>query len=117
MVRDAQPPSQDRVRGASLGLPASGPGALASFGTRVLAFLVDAIAAGLLAAAAALMETEQGKRAVKSVGDNVDDAAEAAARKASRVKAAVKAAAGAMGNRILDEVKSSVAKTGKKGAG
>ena len=50
MVRDAQPPSQDRVRGASLGLPASGPGALASFGTRVLAFLVDAVAAGLLAA-------------------------------------------------------------------
>ena len=50
MVRDAQPPSQDRVRGASLGLPASGPGSLAPFGTRVLAYLVDAIAAALVAA-------------------------------------------------------------------
>jgi uncharacterized RDD family membrane protein YckC len=49
MVRDAQPPSQDRVRGASLGLPASGPGALASFGTRVLAYLVDALTAALIA--------------------------------------------------------------------
>ena len=49
MVRDAQPPSQDRVRGASLGLPASGPGSLASFSTRVVAFVVDALAVGLVA--------------------------------------------------------------------
>ena len=37
------------MRGASLGLPGDGPGSLASFGTRVLAYLVDAIAAALIA--------------------------------------------------------------------
>ncbi len=50
MDRDASPPSQQRVRGASLGLPESGPGSLASFGTRVLAYLVDAVIAALVAA-------------------------------------------------------------------
>ncbi|MCV2491290.1 RDD family protein [Geodermatophilus sp. YIM 151500] len=49
MVRDAEQPSQGSARGASLGLPASGPGSLAPFGTRVLAFLVDAVAAALIA--------------------------------------------------------------------
>ncbi|HEX2075884.1 MAG TPA: RDD family protein [Geodermatophilus sp.] len=49
MVRDAQPPSQERRRGASLGLPADGPGSLASFSSRAGAFVVDAIAAALLA--------------------------------------------------------------------
>ena len=49
MVRDAQPPSQARVRGASLGLPADGPGSLARFGTRAVAFLVDAFGAALVA--------------------------------------------------------------------
>src|SRR3954453_5170330 len=44
MVRDVEPPSQERARGASLGLPTDGPGSLASFGTRVLAYFVDAIA-------------------------------------------------------------------------
>ncbi|MGY1745568.1 RDD family protein [Blastococcus sp. SYSU D00695] len=48
MVRDAQPPSQERRRGASLGLPADGPGSLAPFGARVRAYLVDAVAAGLV---------------------------------------------------------------------
>lgn len=37
------------MRGASLGLPASGPGSLASFGTRVVAYFVDAVAAALIA--------------------------------------------------------------------
>jgi uncharacterized RDD family membrane protein YckC len=37
------------VRGASLGLPPSGPGSLASFGTRAVAFVVDAVAVGLVA--------------------------------------------------------------------
>ena len=41
MVRDASPPSQERVRGASLGLPAAGPGSLATFQSRVGAFLID----------------------------------------------------------------------------
>ena len=50
MVRDVQPPSQQRVRGASLGLPAEGPGSLAPFGTRVVAYLVDAVVAALVAA-------------------------------------------------------------------
>ena len=49
MVGDVQPPSQERRRGASLGLPSSGPGSLASFGTRVVAYFVDAIAAALIA--------------------------------------------------------------------
>jgi RDD family len=49
MVRDAQPPSQERPRGAALGLPAEGPGSLAPFGTRIGAFLVDAVAAALIA--------------------------------------------------------------------
>lgn len=50
MVRDEPPPSQPRVRGASLGLPAEGPGSIASFGTRVVAFLVDALVAAVVAA-------------------------------------------------------------------
>ena len=49
MVRDAQPPSQARVRGASLGLPADGPGSLAGFGPRAAAFLIDAFVAALVA--------------------------------------------------------------------
>jgi uncharacterized RDD family membrane protein YckC len=50
MDRDASPPSQQRLRGASLGLPPSGPGSLASFGTRVVAFVVDALIAAVVAA-------------------------------------------------------------------
>ena len=50
MDRDAAPPSQQRLRGASLGLPASGPCSLASFGTRVIAYLVDALIAAVVAA-------------------------------------------------------------------
>ncbi len=50
MDRDASTPSQQRVRGASLGLPECGPGSLASFGTRVVAYFVDAILAALVAA-------------------------------------------------------------------
>jgi uncharacterized RDD family membrane protein YckC len=49
MVRDAAQPSQGRVRGASLGLPASGRGSLAPFSSRVGAYLVDALAAVLIA--------------------------------------------------------------------
>jgi hypothetical protein len=48
MVRNAQPPSQQHPRGASLGLPAEGPGSLAAFSTRVGAYLVDAVSAGLV---------------------------------------------------------------------
>ena len=49
MVGNAQPPSQERRRGAALGLPADGPGSLATFSSRVGAFLVDALAAALVA--------------------------------------------------------------------
>ncbi len=49
MVRDASSPSQQRVRGASLGLPANGPGSLASFQSRVTAFLIDALGSALVA--------------------------------------------------------------------
>jgi uncharacterized RDD family membrane protein YckC len=50
MDRDAGQPSQQRVRGASLGLPESGPGSLAPFGTRVIAYFVDALIAAVVAA-------------------------------------------------------------------
>lgn len=49
MVSDVQPPSQNRVRGASLGLPQTGPGALASFSTRAVAFSVDALGSAFVA--------------------------------------------------------------------
>ena len=49
MVRDQPQASQPRARGASLGLPAGGPGSLAGFGTRVVAFFVDAIASAFVA--------------------------------------------------------------------
>ncbi len=49
MVRDVPPPSQERPRGASLGLPAEGAGSLAAFSTRVGAFLLDSLAAALVA--------------------------------------------------------------------
>lgn len=49
MVRDVSPPSQERPRGASLGLPAEGAGSLAAFGTRMGAFLIDSLAAALIA--------------------------------------------------------------------
>ena len=49
MIRDAEQPSQRRARGASLGLPANGPGSLAPFGTRIGAFLVDAFGSTLVA--------------------------------------------------------------------
>ena len=52
MVRDEPPPSQGRVRGAALGLPASGPGSVAGFGVRAVAFVVDALVAAVVAAAA-----------------------------------------------------------------
>ena len=48
MATEPGTPSQDRVRGAALGLPASGPGSLAGFGQRIGAFLVDAVAAALV---------------------------------------------------------------------
>jgi uncharacterized RDD family membrane protein YckC len=48
VTRDA-PPSQDPSRGAALGLPTDGPGSLAGFGQRAVAFLLDALAAALIA--------------------------------------------------------------------
>jgi uncharacterized RDD family membrane protein YckC len=45
----AQRPRQ-RYRGERLGLPASGPGSLATTGRRALAFLIDALASALVAA-------------------------------------------------------------------
>ena len=49
MIRDGSSPSQERPRGASLGLPGDGPGSLAAFSTRAGAFLIDSIAAALVA--------------------------------------------------------------------
>ena len=49
MVGESQPPSQERARGAALGLPAEGPGSLATFGSRVGAFVLDSLASILVA--------------------------------------------------------------------
>ena len=49
MASDEAPPSQDRTKGAALGLPSDGPGSLAGFGQRLGAFAVDAVAAALVA--------------------------------------------------------------------
>jgi uncharacterized RDD family membrane protein YckC len=49
-TEDGAPPSQERARGASLGLPADGPGALATFGRRSGQFAIDAIASALVTA-------------------------------------------------------------------
>lgn len=38
------------MRGAALGLPADGPGSLATFSSRVVAFVVDAVGASLITA-------------------------------------------------------------------
>jgi hypothetical protein len=78
----------------------------------------DIISAGVLAAIAALAENESVRRAARNVGDEAEDAVDEAARTASRAKVAVKAAAGAMGKRLIDEVKStSGVKKSSKSAG
>ncbi|MQA32461.1 RDD family protein [Modestobacter roseus] len=43
------PSSPNRTRGQALGLPATGPGSLAGFGRRVGQYLIDAVAAALVA--------------------------------------------------------------------
>jgi uncharacterized RDD family membrane protein YckC len=48
MVGESQPPSQG-ARGAALGLPAEGPGSLATFSSRVGAFVLDSLASALVA--------------------------------------------------------------------
>ncbi len=50
VTRDDVQPSQERARGAGLGLPATGPGSLAPFGRRVGQYLIDAVVSGLVAA-------------------------------------------------------------------
>lgn len=47
--RSGQPPSKQEFRGQRLGLPESGPGSLAPFGRRTLAFVIDLFASGLVA--------------------------------------------------------------------
>lgn len=63
------------------------------------------VTAGVLAAVAALAEDENVRRAARSAGEEAEDMGDEAVRTASRAKVAVKAAAGAMGQRLLDEVK------------
>jgi uncharacterized RDD family membrane protein YckC len=50
VTRDDVQPSQERARGAALGLPTDGPGSLAPFGRRIGQYLIDAVAAGLVTA-------------------------------------------------------------------
>ena len=47
--RSGQPPRKQEFRGQRLGLPESGPGSLAPFGRRTLAFVIDLFASGLAA--------------------------------------------------------------------
>lgn len=81
----------------------------------------DVITAGILAAIAALAENESVRRAARNVEDEAEGAAHEAARTASRAKVAAKAAVGAMGKRLLDEVKEAAgvkkARSGKNGKG
>jgi uncharacterized RDD family membrane protein YckC len=49
-TEDGAPASQERARGAALGLPTDGPGALATFGRRSGQFAVDAITSALVTA-------------------------------------------------------------------
>ncbi len=49
MAGNAAQPSQAPRRGASLGLPAKGPGSLAPFSTRASAYVVDAVTSALIA--------------------------------------------------------------------
>jgi uncharacterized RDD family membrane protein YckC len=49
MVGNAGQPSQAPQRGASLGLPPEGPGSLAPFGARAVAFVVDAVGSAVIA--------------------------------------------------------------------
>lgn len=67
--------------------------------------VADVISVGVLAAVAALAENENVRRAAANARDDVEDAADEASRSAARAKVAVKAAAGAMGKRIIHEVK------------
>ena len=43
-------PEEPSARGTDLGLPATGPGAVASLGARLLAYVVDSVASALIAA-------------------------------------------------------------------
>ena len=49
MAPDPAPRAAQRYRGQSLGLPPTGPGSLAPTGRRALAFVLDLLAAGLVA--------------------------------------------------------------------
>ncbi len=49
-VGQGGPPTRQAYRGQRIGLAASGPGSLAPFGKRIVAFLLDLLASGLVAA-------------------------------------------------------------------
>lgn len=70
----------------------------------------DVVAAGLLAAAAALTGDRKLRDAARELGEEVKDAA--ASAKAGRAKAAAKAAAGAMGKALRDELLAGKARNG-----
>lgn len=76
----------------------------------------DIVAAGLLAAAASLMETKTVAKAAGAVGEGAEDAADEAARNVGRAKAAVSAAAGAMGREIVKTAKATIAGGAKRPA-
>lgn len=77
----------------------------------------EMVVAALLAAAAALSETKPGKAAKRAAGEEAGGAARATAKGADRAKAALKAAAGAVGSRILAEMKDAAANPGRSGSG
>ena len=64
----------------------------------------DIVAAGLLAAAAALTGDKKLRDAARAIGEEADETAAATKRKAGRARSAAKAAAGAMGKALIDEL-------------
>lgn len=76
--------------------------------------LGEIVASGLIAAAAALSESDALKKRAKAVGKEAEAAGDELAREASHAKMLMKAAAGAMGKALLDEIKVSGAARASK---
>lgn len=73
--------------------------------------VADVVTAGIIAAAAALAETQAAKGAARAVGNEAQNAK----RSANAARTVAKAAAIAMGKKLFDEVKASGALDGRRG--
>ena len=81
----------------------------------------DVVAAGVLAAMAAFAESQQKAKAVQATGDAAEEAGRNSRALKSTAKVVAGAAAGAMGKRLMEEVKTRgpelLAKADKSGGG